>query len=470
MPKLPAMKSILIPAMVAALLVAANESARAGELRAGAAAVKITPPIGTPMAGYYSLRPAEGVHDDLYAKAIVLEKDGVKAALVSLDLITTTRGIVEEARREITRTSGLPIDSVMISATHAHTGPMLGGWGAFDAEFGGNNEMVKRYTADLPVKIAEAVRLADAALKPVRVCAATGYEDSIAFNRRFFMKDGTVGWNPGKLNPNIVTPAGPIDPEVQLVYFESTNGAPTAAYINYTVHLDNVGGAQFSADMPYTLSRLMAEVKGPSLVTLYTTGTCGDVNHVDVQSPMPQGGHENAERMGIILAADVFRLFPRIQPFAASALRSSRAIVPLPLPQIQPGAVENAQKTIARLRDEKSAKPSFLETVEAFKVLDVAAQEGKPIQAEVQVIALGNQVAWVSLPGEVFVELGLAIKRASPFKHTLIAELANGSVNYIPTRRAFAHGNYEVVSARCAEGSGELLVDAAVRLLQELHK
>jgi neutral ceramidase len=82
---------------------------------------------------------------------------------------------------------------------------------------------------------------------------------------------------------------------------------------------------------------------------------------------------------------------------------------------------------------------------------------------------LGDRIAWVSLPGEIFVELGLAIKQDSPFPHTIIAELANGAIGYIPSRRAYAQGNYEVVSARCDEGSGEMLVDAAVKLLKELH-
>ena len=100
-------------------------------------------------------------------------------------------------------------------------------------------------------------------------------------------------------------------------------------------------------------------------------------------------------------------------------------------------------------------------------MLDVAARDGKPWEVEVQVIALGDQVAWVSLPGEIFVELGLAIKKASPFPHTLIAELANGSIGYIPDKPAYPQGNYEVVSARCAEGSGEMLVEAAVRLLRK---
>jgi neutral ceramidase len=84
-------------------------------------------------------------------------------------------------------------------------------------------------------------------------------------------------------------------------------------------------------------------------------------------------------------------------------------------------------------------------------------------------IALGNEVAWVSLPGEIFTELGLAIKQDSPFPHAIIAELANGSIGYIPTRRAYEQGNYEVVSARCGQGSGERLVDAAVKMLKGLH-
>jgi neutral ceramidase len=133
------------------------------------------------------------------------------------------------------------------------------------------------------------------------------------------------------------------------------------------------------------------------------------------------------------------------------------------------GDVDKARAVVKDLEAKGAKRPSFLDTVQAFKVLDVAAREGKPNEVEVQVIAWGNDIAWVSLPGEIFVELGLAIKQGSPFKHTIIAELANGSIGYIPSRRAYPQGNYEVVSARCAEGSGELLVEAALRLLKELH-
>jgi hypothetical protein len=110
-----------------------------------------------------------------------------------------------------------------------------------------------------------------------------------------------------------------------------------------------------------------------------------------------------------------------------------------------------------------------MKLVHAHKVLEVHARGGKPLEGEVQVITLGDALAWVSLPGEIFAQLGLDLKLDSPFPQTMIATLANGSLGYIPNRRAYSQGNYEVVSARCAAGSGELLVQAAVEMLKELH-
>jgi hypothetical protein len=174
--------------------------------------------------------------------------------------------------------------------------------------------------------------------------------------------------------------------------------------------------------------------------------------------------------MGTILAAEVLRTTPRLKPAADGALRVRSEIVKLPLARMTPEDVAKARETVQRRGDGRSTnRVSFLEQVQAFKVLDVDARKGQPHEVEVQVVALGREVAWVSLPGEIFVELGLALKQDSPFTHTIIAELANGSVGYIPARRAFVQGNYEVVSSRCAEGSGELLVATAVRLLKDLY-
>jgi neutral ceramidase len=437
----------------------------AGELRVGAAAVPITPPAGTPMAGYYSERGAQGVHDDLHARAIVIEAGGHSAALVVLDLITTPRELVEQARREIERTTHVRGVDVMISATHTHTGPVVDRNNAF----GGKSDLVRDYLSGLSAKIAESVRRAESQLAPARVLAACGHEDSIAFNRRYHMKDGTVGWNPGKLNPAIIKPAGTIDPEVPVVYFESAAGKPMATYVNYAVHLDNVAEPKISADLPFTLARALADFKGSEMTTVFSAGCCGDVNHIDVRWGEPQRGSSNAARMGTILAAEVLRTWPRLKPVEADAVRVRSEIVPLALPAISEADVARARAVVARLEDPSAKRPGFLEMVDAFKTRDVAARQGRPLEVEVQVIALGDELAWVALPGEIFVELGLAIKQDSPFRRTIIAELADGAIGYIPARRAYAQGNYEVISARCAEGSGERLVDAALRLLKELY-
>ena len=440
----------------------------AGELRVGTASVNITPPVGIPMAGYYATRLAEGTHDELNAKAIVFEQDGAKAALVALDLVTLARPTIDEARRLIAKLTGVPPDAVMISATHSHTGPLLTGISTSNEVYGGDMEIAKVYTTTLAGKIAESVRLAESALAPAKLSAAVGREDSLPFNRRFLMKDGTVGWNAGKLNPNIVRPAGPTDPAVPVVYAESTAGRPLATYVNFAMHLDTTGGMQFSSDYAFALATILSRVKSPDMLTLFTIGCAGDINHVNTGIKDPQKGPAESERIGTVLGAEVLKTYTRLAPVVTAAPRVRSAIVKLPLPTLAPGDVEKARTFATRIGTKND--PKFLEKVWAFTVLDTFGRDGKPLEVEVQVIALGFDLAWVSLPGEIFVELGLAIKAASPFKHTIIAELANGSIGYIPTQRAFAEGNYEPVSARCASGSGEMLVETATRLLRELHQ
>ncbi len=443
----------------------------AEETKVGAASVVITPKVGTPMAGYYFERKSEGIRDDLFAKAVVLERDGVRAALVSLDLISTSRGMVEDARAEIERITKVPGLNVMISATHAHTGPILTGRGSRDAEFGGKNPLTQEWNAELPKRIAQTVKEAEARLVDAKILAARGAETGIAFNRRFHMKDGTVGWNPGKLNPKIHKPAGPIDPDVDIVYAEAAKDrAPLMTYVNHPVHLDNVGGAFFSADMPGTISRLMGQVKGAGMVTCYTSGCCGDINHINVKWAEPQGGPANAERMGIILTGSILKAWPDLKPVAPGPLKAKSVTVNLPLAPFSAEDLPKAKAIVEQHRANQTKNPpNFLDAVWAYRVLDSEARHGEPIPVEVQVIALGTDVAWVSLPGEIFVEIGLAIKQDSPFPQTTIAELANGAIGYIPTLRAYTQGNYEVVSARCAAGSGEMLVDAAIKLLKELY-
>jgi hypothetical protein len=400
-----------------------------------------------------------------------MEVNGTRAAWVALDLISVTRTITDQARAAIEQATGIPGDHVMIAATHTHTAPILTGRGRRDVTLGEEESIGTEYTEGLPAKIAESVRLANERLEPAQLHAVKGHCEDLTFNRRYFMRDGTVGWNPGKLNPNMVMPAGPGDAEVGILYVEKPNATgPTqsiATWVNFAMHTDTTGGRRISADWPGALSRVLAGYHGADHFTMVTLGACGNLNHLDFSWRWPQTTPIEQHRIATILGASVFQAYKSLQPVRPGPLRAKSAIVELALPEITPEQIAAAEATRAAIQNDRGA--NFMKQVRAYRVLDVAGREGRPHRVEVQAISLGRDVAWVTLPGEVFVELGLAIKQRSPFPHTYVVTMANENIGYIPDRRSYAEGNYEPESARCAPGSGEQLVEAAVNLLTALR-
>lgn len=442
--------------------------AAAQTLRAGAAQVVITPPKGAPMAGYYNTRLAEGTHDDLYAKAIVFESNGVKVALVACDVVFLPRPVTEKARQMIAQKTGLAPDHVMISATHDHTGPVIMTIPSRYNLEGEIKRLVQDYTDALPGKIAEAVEAANAHLQPAEIRAGIGHEGSLAFNRRYFMKDGTVGWNPGKLNPDILRPAGPTDPAVPVVYVETPEGRGIAAYTNFAMHQDTTGGLQFSADFSYTLGEVLKKAKGPELVSMFTIGCAGNVNHLDFSRKDPQAGYDEAARIGAVLGGDALKTIQHAPRIPVPQILVSSRVLKLDLPQFTPEEVAWANRTQATFNTPKQAP--FLDLVRAAKIIEIESRHGAPFDAEVQVITLGDQLAFVGFPGEMFTEFGLTLKEDSPFPITVAAELANGGLGYIPNRQAYPQGQYEVVSTRLKQGAGEMLLNSAFEQLDALFQ
>jgi hypothetical protein len=237
--------------------------------------------------------------------------------------------------------------------------------------------------------------------------------------------------------------------------------------VNFAMHTDTTGGSQISADWPGALSRVLAGYHGADHLTLVTLGACGNLNHLDFGWRWPQGTPIEQHRIATLLGAEIFRAHKELRPLPPGPLRVRSVMIELPVRELKPGELEEAKATLAAVKDDRGS--NFMKQVVAYRALDVAEREGKPFRVEVQAIALGDQVAWVTLPGEVFVELGLALKKRSPFPLTHVVTLANESIGYIPDRRSYAEGNYEPESARCAPGAGERLVEAAVQLLADLR-
>lgn len=447
------------------LLCSAATAARA-QLRLGVAEVDITPPVGAPMAGYYYNREATGVHDPLHVKAMVFQQGGVTIAVAACDLVSLPREISEAARIRVQQQIGLASDHVMITATHDHTTPVILTNPSRYQLTGRTKEIAQAYTDSLADKIADAIVEADHKLQPVEMRAGIGQETTVSFNRRYFMKDGSVGWNPGKLNPNIVRPAGPIDPDLPVLYFESPAGKPVAAYTNFGLHQDTTGGFEFSGDFSYTLGRVLKFAKGDDFFSLFTIGAAGNVNHLDVTRKDPQSSFEEAARVGAVLGGDALKVIQAAPLTPVSQIKVSDRVLQFPVPQYTQEEVDWAQRTQASLG---TAHPApFLDLVKAARIIELAARHGKPLDAEVQVFTLGNDVAIVGFPGEMFAEFGLQLKEDSPFPITICSELANGALVYIPNRVAYEEGNYEPTAARLPVGAGEKLVDSALEQLLQL--
>jgi neutral ceramidase len=283
------------------------------------------------------------------------------------------------------------------------------------------------------------------------------------------MKNGYVRFNPGKKNPEIVRVAGPVDIELPiLVVRDAVGGKPRGSLVAFAMHVATFGGPEWGADFPAHLETGLRKEFGPEFISIFGEGTAGDINHIDVSSDAPQSSATEPGRIGAALSATVLKAIPDLKPVEAASLAVRSTVVKLPLQEVTDEQVARAVDVFYR---KVSPTPDFYLLVESHRILetrDRRKQFGDAEPAEVQAIRIGADTAIVSLPHEVFVELGTAIKKASPFKHTFVLSLAEDADFYVPTRKAFAEGSYEVVTCPLKPGCGELLVDTAVRLLKDL--
>lgn len=461
-----------------ALAVLSTVCAEEAVLKGGVAEVDITPPVGYPHYRGF----ATGVKDPLYVKALVLQQGEVKWALAVCDLLWIERDLSAEVRLQVREKTGIPFENILLSATHTHTGPAYhpniyelnehrreGGAAAAEAIAREN------YPEVLRDRIVEALVTAHDAAVPVTLGTATARISDLSFNRRFFLADGKVRTNPGVGNRSIVKPAGPIDPELHMVTVDRVaDGAILGVVSNFAVHSDTRGGSEFSADYSGELARRLEEKLGEGIVSLYLQGTSGDLNHVNVRKDSKR---LDTATIGGRLASELLQLKGREESVASPRLGASCEVVSAPLQSYNEAELIWAKNREAEPKYGESGlfqlrRPMKIRSLERIRRTEAIPPtvEAQPwiLPLEVQVFRVSDEIAVVGLPGEVFVELGLAIKAASPFPTTLVVELTHVHIAYLPTRAAFAQGGYETLNSRLAPGGGELLVESAIRQLQAL--
>jgi len=437
-------------------------------MKAGVSKIDITPPIGYPVHKI----PSIGVLDPLEVKTIVLNQGETYAALVLADLFYVSSNLSNTVRKLASEKTGIPVSNICVAATHTHADPTyfqdVDNYVQKMDEDNLTAQDEQEYGAQLINKLAQSVVEAKANLNLVTLKAGIVPVEGLSFNRRHLMKDGTVKMNGGFLNPEVIEAVGPVDPDVGFVLFNNEkDGNPYTSLTTFAMQLATIGNTEkFSSGFPHFLEQKLQSSFGESFVSLFGEGPCADVNHWDITKPGPQSGYELVSKpVGEKIATNILQKIPELNKVDES-LAVRNKIIEVPLQTYSKMDLEWAKRY-----NETKVSPVVKARIRKIATLEeLRLKHGDTLPLEVQVFKLNEETAIVALPGQIFVELGLSLKEDSPFKNTLILTLANSHEDCIPIRKAYTEGGYEVVYSLVESGGGEMLVQTALSLLNEIKK
>lgn len=443
-------------------------------LYAGFASVEITPPFGTDMPGDFIPHTANGTYGGLFANAAAFTVDETSLLLVSMDILDTSVAYADRLRARISEATGLPRDSILVAATHTHTG------GALDYPIWlcPLNAEVAAATFD---RTLEAAVAAWANRAPARLGTAHTTEPRYNFVRDFLMTDGTIKMNPGHANADkIVRIMDEADHDLDVMRVDRPDGSPAAFLVNYALHPDchHRDKFNFSADFPGYMRRALQAYYGDDVTVLFFNGCCGDVNCIDFLNNTTAawyGEGKNApETIGQALAADIIGLEEALTA-DETAPRIAAITGETAGPRRRRSAADEAWARAVARDCLYGVKRSTMDRAFAADYLD-DDNDPDTLTIEVHAIRLGDW-AIIGLPGEIYTDIGRRIKAGSPFARTVIFEMANGTRGYIPTREIVEAdlagvGPYEAkvahYNSQCDPGTADRLVAQALALLETL--
>jgi len=443
-------------------------------LRAAAATSNITPPIGLPIIGGFSPSPSTHIHDDLFARCLVIDDGTTKVALVACDLLGVHKLVSDEARRIIAERSGIPPSHVMISGTHTHSASSALGLKSrykYDPE-------IDEYQTFVAVRIADGVQRAVNTLRPAELAFGQVDVPEHVNNRRWFMRPGSMPINPfGESNelvkmnppagsPNLVEPAGPVDPQVSFISIREPDGKPISVFAAYSLHyVGGPGGLAISADyygvFADEMARLLdAQRQDPPFAAMMANGTSGDINNNNFRTPgqKKKGPFAQTRYVGEDVAAKVAAAMKDLQYRSDLTVDARYREAPIEWRRPSAEQIAWAKQTLAEPEKapNQTTSPVY---AERFLALAEYPETGAiPVQA----LRIGD-VAIGTMPCEVFAEIGIEYKRRSPIRQAFMVELAHGYYGYLPTPRHFEFGGYETWL-----GTNRLARDTSTKLMNHL--
>ncbi|WP_218588576.1 hypothetical protein [Cyclobacterium lianum] len=451
--------------------------------RAGAAKSNITPPLGEPIVGNWEEPPADYVHDELYARCLVLDDGTTRLAVVLVDNVGAKQEVFDAAKAIIQKRTGLPPAQVLIASTHTHSSISAGGAGEKRRDWTAG-EALDAYQSFMASRIADGIQNALYNLEPARIGWGSGNVPQHVFNRRWKMKPGTpmpnplgtndlAVMNPGVGNPDLLHPAGPTDPEVAFLSVQAIDGRPLALLANYSLHY--VGGVpegHLSADYfgmfaDRLQELLQLDVDHPPFIAMMSNGTSGDVNNIDFRGPRVK--HPPYGKMKVVaedLAREVLKSYHDIVYRDWVELAARQVYLPLKVRRPDPDLSEFVREVLERPEGETGRHR--LEKTYAKRVLQMETWPDE-VHVIIQAFKIGD-LGIGAIPFETFAETGLEIKDRSPFDQTFTISLANGSYGYLPTPEQHRLGGYEtwLSTNRVEKEASEKIVDQLLTLFSAL--
>ena len=448
-------------------------------LRAGAAAVCVTPPVGVSLRGYFmKIGDVTSVHDDLYAKALTLDDGHCRIALLICDMTMIDGDTFDRAKKLIERRIGLPGNRIMMACTHTHSAcrvPLL------------QEEQDRSYLDRLVQGLADAVCQAVENLAPAEIASGSVDVPDYAFNRRWWMdpksipadpfgkKGDRVRFNPPRGDAGLIEPAGPVDPEVSFLAVRHADGRPLALLANYSLHY--AGGfrsGEVSADYYGVFSRrigelLDAESVDPPFVGMMSNATSGNIGagtDFTKRATKKYAPYERMEEVGGAIAAKVAKAARDLTYQRTVRLNALESVLQLPVRRPDAARLAWARDVLAH--PEKKYPHHWTRNYAEEAVLLNEWPERVPVK--LQAFLVGDCTIG-AIPAEVFAETGLAVKDAMRGKDAFVVELANQYYGYLPTPEQHALGGYETWPARssCLAVDAESEIRAAlISLMQQV--
>ena len=474
------MKKLQILIFVFVLVAGWNAPAANKTFRAGAAAVDITPdkwPVS--LVGSFSDRQATKAWDPLHSRALALDDGDARLAIVVVDNCLIKRPLLDEAKKRAAKRTKIPVNRILISATHTHSAPASKTWSAI------GTEASPEYLEQMTEGIAESVRRAEANLEPARIGFGAAYLSQHVFNRRWHVHpkakrmnpfggtDDIVVMNPSRSRGLLRIPAGPTDPDLSFVSVQAKDGRPISLLANYSLHyVGGVPAGGVSADYFGEFARQIAarlnagtDGKNP-FVGIMSNGTSGDINNINFFDPQPRKDPFMQIRRVASDAADaVIKQHEFIEFKEWVPLKMKEKELTLKLRKPTPDMVANARRYLAAPSDKGLPPRAKAYADWTMRLHNGPATEDIIIQA----IRIG-ELGITSIPCETFVEIGLDIKARSPLHHTFTIELANGHYGYLPTPRQHRLGGYETWLGSCTleSAASEKITENLLAMLGEL--